>query len=541
MDDVNKTKEQLVEELSDLRQLMEGVEIERKQTESELMALREYLDTILLNMPVGVAILEGPEFRYFKINQALADLNGLPVEEHLGRSLEEVLPEAAPGILPNLRKVFENDEAILAREFSVVLPSDPDEKVHLIDWHFPIAVAGTTKAVGAIVMDITKRKVAEDALKQSIEQLSLLVNSLPVVPFIAKAEGDFGATFISERVVEVTGYQPAEFTSNAAFWSDHIHPDDQQRVFAGMSSLLEKGYHEDEYQWQIADGSYRWFFDVMRLIKKPDGTPDYIVGSWVDITTRKQVEKELRRAKEGAETANRTKSEFLANMSHELRTPLNAIIGYSEMLQEESQNLGQEDLIPDLGKIHEAGYYLLALINDVLDLSKIEAGKIEICLETFDLSEVIEDVVTTIRPLAEKAGNSVVVSSMQDPGAMHADQTRVRQCLFNLLSNACKFTEGGTVSLSVGREEVGGREEVVFRVKDTGIGMSPEQMVDLFQPFVQVDTSTTRKYGGTGLGLAITQEFCRMMGGDVAVESQAGAGSTFTLRLPAEVKEQPGE
>ncbi len=240
-------------------------------------------------------------------------------------------------------------------------------------------------------------------------------------------------------------------------------------------------------------------------------------------------------ARKEAEAANRSKSTFLANMSHELRTPMNAIIGYSEMLIEDAEGSGKEDFLADLKKIRAAGKHLLALINDVLDLSKIEAGKMELYLETFNLSEMIEEVASTIQPLVEKNGNILKVDCARDLGSMRSDLTKVRQGLFNLLSNACKFTKQGTVTLQVQKEEIEGKGWIVFRVSDTGIGLTPEQIGKLFQAFSQADPSTTRQFGGTGLGLAITKKFCRMMGGDVTVESELGKGSTFTIRLPSHV------
>lgn len=244
-------------------------------------------------------------------------------------------------------------------------------------------------------------------------------------------------------------------------------------------------------------------------------------------------EKELAEARLAAEAANRAKSTFLANMSHELRTPLNAIIGYSELLCEEAEDMELQDaIVPDLKKITSAGKHLLALINDILDLSKIEAGKFELFRETFDLNDAVREVIATIQPLADKNRNKLQLECPDDLGTMYADLVRVRQCLFNLLSNACKFTSDGTVSLSVLKTTENDREWVQLVVRDSGIGMTPEQLAKLFQPFTQADASATRKYGGTGLGLTITKRFCEMMGGSIEVESVVGQGSTFRIRLP---------
>jgi signal transduction histidine kinase len=267
---------------------------------------------------------------------------------------------------------------------------------------------------------------------------------------------------------------------------------------------------------------------------------------------REQAERQrelAEREREVAEASSRAKSTFLANMSHELRTPLNAIIGYSEMLQEEAEDLNEPALASDLQKIQSAGNHLLSLINDILDISKIEADRMELHLEPFPISSLIEDVIDTSKPLAQQNKNTLVVNCSDNLGTMYADQTRTRQILLNLLSNACKFTHNGTITLHVVTHWQQGYEPgepsdsqvlcplnadgiIVFRISDTGIGMTTEQMNKLFTPFMQADQSTTRKYGGTGLGLAITRRLCQIMGGDVTVESMPDRGSTFTVTLP---------
>jgi signal transduction histidine kinase len=253
------------------------------------------------------------------------------------------------------------------------------------------------------------------------------------------------------------------------------------------------------------------------------------------INELKTVHQTLIGARDRAEDANRAKSNFLANMSHELRTPMNAIIGYSEMLLEDAEEEGLDEFQSDLDKIRSSGKHLLGLINEILDLSKIEAGKMEIFLERFDVTKLIEEVEATMHPLAEKKSNKLIIDCIDNPGVMEADETRVMQMLHNLLSNACKFTENGTVTLKITRENREGIDWIVFDIIDTGMGIPQDSIKHLFHEFSQVDNSSTRKFGGTGLGLAISRRFCQMMGGDITVASVEGEGSVFTINMPMKV------
>jgi PAS domain S-box-containing protein len=482
------------------------------------------------------------------------------------------------------------------------------------------------------------------------------------------ATGDFSPTFVSENIRNWLGYEPQEYLESPNFWWDRVHPDDLAMVRAETGHLFEKGSYTIEYRFLKKDGAYCWVNDTQQLIRDEKGQVVEVVGSWSDITQRKQLdealtaaqeasleaireaqtrltdaietisegfslydaedklilsnsryrelfashadvlvpgtsfetilrtavergqikdaegrcdawiaeriarhhtasethvqhrsdgrwirvnerrtanggvvaiyaditelkqrEAELAAARDAADEANRTKSSFLANMSHELRTPLNAIIGYSEILQEDAVENGDKESIGDLQKIESAGRHLLGLINNILDLSKIEAGKMDVFIEAVDIQALLEEVLSIVRPLADKGENVIEVICPVDVGAFHSDQTKVKQCLLNLLSNANKFTSEGKLTLTVARES---DSRVCFRVSDTGIGMTKEQLDRLFQAFSQSDASTVKRFGGTGLGLAITKHFCTMLGGDVTVESTPGAGSTFTIRLP---------
>ncbi|MCB0192926.1 MAG: response regulator [Anaerolineae bacterium] len=378
--------------------------------------------------------------------------------------------------------------------------------------------------------DITDWKQTEEYLRDSEARYRTLFDKAPVILFTKNRAG----VYTSANAETLTYWKPLNpigFT-DADLLEPHIAKELRENDLKVMDNEQELVLEENFITLQ----GLRVVLSRKVPLRNIAGQVVGMMGISVDITDRKQNEEQLQQAKEAAETANQAKSQFLANMSHELRTPLNAIIGYSEILQEEIDEQHLDRFRPDLEKIQVAGRHLLAIISDVLDLAKIEAGKMDLYLETFDIYTMLHNVIATIYPLAEKNNNQLEILCDAQIGDMHADLTKTRQLLFNLLSNACKFTAKGTITVSIERElNDSDRSHIVMTVADTGIGMTAEQVDNLFQPFTQADATTTRRYGGTGLGLTISQHFCRLMGGSITIDSEPERGSTFTIRLPAKV------
>jgi PAS domain S-box-containing protein len=378
-------------------------------------------------------------------------------------------------------------------------------------------------ALGALAL-----QVADDSAKSGLSRQAVIDNAVDGILIID--ERDTITTF-NPAAERMFGYAAEEIIGQpiATLIPDPLHR--QYKLISigdEVTGRRKDGllFAMDLSSGQFFEGAHRLFVVIVR-----------------DVSRRRQVEEELQRARDAAEAASRAKSTFLANMSHELRTPLNAIIGYSELLLEEAEEGGGgATLTGDLERINRAGRHLLNLISDILDISKIEAGRMDLSRENFELGPLLEDIEAAVMPQLQRNHNQLVVRYNGDPNSLYADPLKVRQILINLLGNAAKFTEGGVVTLRVWRQD-GLRIDhvgvpvaaVIFEVSDTGIGMAQEQLDTLFEAFVQADQTTTRRYGGTGLGLAITKRFCQMMGGAISVQSALGEGSTFKVSLPISV------
>jgi PAS domain S-box-containing protein len=413
------------------------------------------------------------------------------------------------GIVSPIRSLSETTREVAQGNFAAgrnINPEGNDEVAQL---------ARAFKAMAASLDSTTVSKTYVDDIIRNMKDTLIVIDRTEKIRTVNRA------------LLRLLGYTEAELVDQPFSIISGGVPDDALKSKSAQATF--------ETTYRAKDGREIPMSFSTGILKSAEGQASGMIAVAQDITSRKRQEKELKEAKVAAEAANATKSQFLATMSHELRTPLNAIIGYTEMMQEEAEDNGHDEYVPDLKKVHSSAKHLLALINDVLDLSKIEAGKMDLYLETVEVKPLIDDVVAVVAPLVDKKANRLSVNLGPNLGAIHADITKVRQSLFNLLSNASKFTERGTITLDVYRSWQDGAEIFHFIVSDTGIGMNKEQLGRMFQAFTQADASTTRKFGGTGLGLVISRNFCQMMGGDITVESEEGKGTKFTIVLPVVV------
>lgn len=517
---------------------------ELEETQLQLRQKSEFLESVLENIPAMIFIKDATELRFLRFNHAAEQITGLSADEVIGKNDFDFFPtseakayvEADRETLRGRSVVIIGDETITHKDGTKRILNTRKVAIRDQDGK-PVSLLG-------IAQDVTEVRRAAADLEFNEKRLRSIVET--AAEGIITIDSDGEVLTFNRAASEMFGYAPAEVVDHDVkmLMPEHIrskHGDSLRHyVVTGESSGIIG--NAVEVTAMRRDGTTF----PMRLSVAEAAVDERRIFTGVvrDLTTEKEYERRILESRRLAEEANSAKSNFLATMSHELRTPLNAIIGYSEMLVEDAEQ-GEEmpDLAEDLGRIRGAGRNLLSLINDVLDLSKIEAGGVELDVTKFSLRQLITDVVNTARPLVEKRGNSFVVSIDDDAiDQVRSDSTRVRQILLNLLSNAAKFTSNGTVWLEVRTAEdaVNGARDMVYDVRDTGIGITSDKLERIFEPFLQADASTTREYGGTGLGLAISKSNCALLGGEISVESKLGTGTCFTVRLPAALELSDG-
>ncbi len=506
-------------------------QIQEITAQKEAQKTLELQSVIMHNMAGGVCLIKASDLTIVYTNPKFDAMFGYTDGELAGQPVgvlnyvdTEVAPDAS--VLDLVTQINHNGEA----KYEVYNKKKDGRlfwcRVHTSTFEHP--EYGTVFV--AVHEDVTELKQAEQALLATTNRLNFLLNYSPVVIFSCKPDGDYEATFISENVKDVLGYESMAFLGDGEFWVHNLHPDDVERVLNGLANPFVNDFYLHEYRLRRSDGVYRWILDQLRLIRDPAGRPVEMLGYLIDISDRKQVELELQQAKEAAETANRAKSMFLSNMSHELRTPLNAILGFTQLMSYDP--VLTPELQNDLAIVNRSGEHLLELINEILDLSKIESGQMTLYLSDFALKKMLNYIEEMLQFKAKSKGLKLIVERDPNlPQFVHTDEKKLHQVLVNLLGNAIKFTNQGSVTLRVSSEHSDQTScRLSFEVEDTGVGIDPTEVDSLFKAFVQAEAGNKLNQG-TGLGLAISQRFVQLMGSQIRVQSTLNQGSIFYFEV----------
>lgn len=516
---------------------------ERKEAESGLIHAQERLEHIMSSSPSVVYSFKATEgFKATEdrtptyISRNVKNLLGYEPREYMENPnfwIEKVHPDDLDRITKSLPRLFK--EGRLTLDYRLKKKDKSycwinDELVLINDEN-----GDPLEAIGSW-SDITAKTQVGEALVTAQNRLSHLISFTPAVIYSFDTTGDNNVTFVSENIKDLFGYEPSEYLDDRNFWTERLHPDDKDRVLKEFPNVWERGRFDQEYRFRKKNGEYIWVSDQLRVVKDEDDEIKEIVGAWTDIDRRKNAELELAIAKEQAESANRAKTQFMSTISHEFRTPLNAVIGITEMLLEDAKDQDNKEMDEPLTRVHRAGKHLLSLINEFLDISKIEAGIIDLHIKPFNISELIKDISATVKPMLDSNNNILEVINMTEQEELRSDEKRVTQILLNLLSNAAKFTENGSVTLKTKFLIENNTDYILFDVIDTGTGIPEDKVDNVFDKYSQVKSSNQSKFTGTGLGLAISRKLAQVMGGDITVTSKYGEGSTFTAKLPVEVK-----